>query len=141
MLLQECLFVFSFSSLHYSFRFSSEMGDRKSRCFNNVGSSISSGKSRNISESLDSNEVNDQGAAGRDGFTRSKWTSSFRRLLGRKSKNKFDRSLDISKTDEPRWTYIYIVSRQEFTLQIHSPIHLPLSWRVLRKKRYLFEMK
>lgn len=82
--------------------FSSEMGDRKSRCFNNAGSSISSGKSRNISESLDSNEVNDQSMAGRDGLTRSRWTSSFRRLLGRKSKNKLDRSLDISKTDEPR---------------------------------------
>lgn len=94
--------AFSFSSLHYQFRFSSEMGDRRSRCFDNVSSSISSGKSRNISESLDSNEVHDQGAAGRDGFTPSRWTSSFRRLLGRKSKNKFDRSLDISKTDESR---------------------------------------
>lgn len=64
--------AFSFSSLHYQFRFSSEMGDRRSRCFDNVGSSISSGKSRNISESLDSNEIDDQGAAGRDGFTRSR---------------------------------------------------------------------
>ncbi|KAM0730204.1 hypothetical protein ACS0PU_004081 [Formica fusca] len=82
--------------------FSSEMGDRRSRCFDNVGNNISSGKSRNMSESLDSNEVDDQGAAGRDGFTRSRWTSSFRRLLGRKSKNKLDRSLDISKTDESR---------------------------------------
>ncbi|XP_011635431.1 uncharacterized protein LOC105426063 isoform X2 [Pogonomyrmex barbatus] len=69
--------------------FSSEIGDRRSRCYDNVGSSTSSssGKSRNVSESLDSNEVDDQNASGRDGLTRSRWTSSFRRLLGRKSKN------------------------------------------------------
>lgn len=84
--------------------FSSEIGDRKSRCFENVGSSTSSSssKSRNISESLDSNEIDDQGASGRDGFIRSRWTSSFRRLLGRKSKSKLDRSSGTSKTDEPQ---------------------------------------
>ncbi|XP_011866515.1 PREDICTED: uncharacterized protein LOC105561283 isoform X2 [Vollenhovia emeryi] len=84
--------------------FSSEIGDRRSRCFDNVGSSTSSssGKSRNISESLDSNEIDDQGASGRDGLIRSRWTSSFRRLLGRKSKSKLDRSSGTSKTDEPQ---------------------------------------
>lgn len=83
--------------------FSSEIGDRRSRCFDNVGSSTSSssGKSRNISESLHSNEIGDQGASGRDGLIRSRWTSSFRRLLGRKSKSKLDRSSGTSKTDEP----------------------------------------
>ncbi|XP_020288013.1 uncharacterized protein LOC109856776 isoform X2 [Pseudomyrmex gracilis] len=76
--------------------FSSEIGDRRSRCFDN-----SSGKSRNMSESLDGNE-DDQGASGRDGLTRSRWTSSFRRLLGRKSKSKLDRFSGTGKTDEPR---------------------------------------
>ncbi|TGZ52558.1 Reticulocyte-binding protein 2-like protein [Temnothorax longispinosus] len=82
--------------------FSSEIGDRRSRCFDNVASSTSSssGKSRNVSESLDSNEINDQGASGRDGLTRSRWTSSFRRLLGRKSRS--NRSSGTSKTDEPQ---------------------------------------
>lgn len=90
---------------YYLFRFSSEIGDRRSRCFDNVASSTSSssGKSRNISESLDSNEIDDQGVSGRDGLTRSRWTSSFRRLLGRKSKSKLDRSSETSKTDEPQW--------------------------------------
>lgn len=76
------------------FRFSSEIGDRRSRCFDN-----SSGKSRNMSESLDGND-DDQGASGRDGLTRSRWTSSFRRLLGRKSKSKLDRFSGAGKTDE-----------------------------------------
>lgn len=83
--------------------FSSEIGDRRSRCFDNVGSSTSSSssKSRNISELLDSNEIDDQAANGREsGFTRSRWTSSFRRLLGRKSKSKLDRSSGTRKTDE-----------------------------------------
>ncbi|XP_077281907.1 uncharacterized protein LOC143908271 isoform X1 [Temnothorax americanus] len=82
--------------------FSSEIGDRRSRCFDNVASSTSSssGKSRNVSESLDSNEIDDQGASGRDGLTRSRWTSSFRRLLGRKSRS--NRSSGTSKTDEPQ---------------------------------------
>ncbi|KAL0112961.1 hypothetical protein PUN28_012305 [Cardiocondyla obscurior] len=82
--------------------FSSEIGDRRSRCFDNIGSSTSSssGKSRNISESLDCNEIDDQGTSGRDGLARSRWTSSFRRLLGRKSKGKLDRSSGTSKTDE-----------------------------------------
>ncbi|EZA60208.1 Reticulocyte-binding protein 2-like protein a [Ooceraea biroi] len=85
--------------------FSSEIGDRRSRCFENIASSTSSssGKSRNISESLDSNEVDDQGGVvGRDGLVRSRWTSSFRRLLGRKPKSKLDRSAGPSKTDESR---------------------------------------
>ncbi|XP_012539372.1 uncharacterized protein LOC105838386 isoform X2 [Monomorium pharaonis] len=83
--------------------FSSEMGDRRSRCFDNVGSSTSSSssKSRNISESLDSSEIDGKGASGREnGFNRSRWTSSFRRLLGRKSKSKLDHSSGTSKTDE-----------------------------------------
>lgn len=85
--------------------FSSEIGDRRSRCFDNVGSSTSSssGKSKNISESLDGNEIGgDQDASGRDGLNRSRWTSSFRRLLGRKPKSKLDRSSGTSKTDEPQ---------------------------------------
>ncbi|XP_012226844.1 uncharacterized protein [Linepithema humile] len=65
------------------------------------GIGSSSGKSRTISESLDGNEVDDQEAAGREGLSRSRWTSSFRRLLGRKSKAKLDCS-GTSKTDESR---------------------------------------
>ncbi|XP_071650022.1 uncharacterized protein [Temnothorax longispinosus] len=74
--------------------FSSKIGNRRSQCFDNVDSSTSgsSGKSRNISESLDSNKIGDQSASGRDGLIRSGWSSSFHKLLGRKSKNKLDRS-------------------------------------------------
>ncbi|XP_014613878.1 PREDICTED: uncharacterized protein LOC106792176 [Polistes canadensis] len=72
--------------------FSSEIGDRRSRCFENGCSSASSStgsKSRKISESFSSSEPDDQGTSGGGGgFTRSKWTSSFRRLLGRKLKSK-----------------------------------------------------
>ncbi|CAL7933562.1 unnamed protein product [Xylocopa violacea] len=73
--------------------FSSEIGDRRSRCYENGGSSTSSssGKSRKISESLSCSEPDEQSTAG---FTRSRWTSSFRKLLGRKPKTKatLDRS-------------------------------------------------
>ena len=67
--------------------FSSEIGDRRSRCYENGGSSTSSssGKSRKISESLSCSEADEQSAPG---LTRSRWTSSFRKLLGRKPKNK-----------------------------------------------------
>ncbi|XP_047356506.1 mucin-21-like [Vespa velutina] len=87
--------------------FSSEVGDRRSRCFENGCSSTSSSsgcsKTRKISESLSCSEPDDQGTMGRGGgssggggsggrggggFTRSKWTSSFRKLLGRKLKSK-----------------------------------------------------
>ncbi|XP_035730742.1 keratin, type II cytoskeletal 1-like [Vespa mandarinia] len=89
--------------------FSSEVGDRRSRCFENGCSSTSSSsgcsKTRKISESLSCSEPDDQGTVGRGGggsgsgggrggggggggFTRSKWTSSFRKLLGRKLKSK-----------------------------------------------------
>lgn len=71
----------------FDFRFSSEIGDRRSRCYENGGSSTSSssGKSRKISESLSCSEPDDHGTGG---FTRSRWTSSFRKLLGRRSKTK-----------------------------------------------------
>ncbi|EFN76440.1 hypothetical protein EAI_09065 [Harpegnathos saltator] len=88
--------------------FSSEIGDRRSQYFENVSSSTSSGsdKSRKISDSLDCNEADDHErttTAGASGFNRgSKWTSSFRRLLGRKSKGKSDCSSQTSKTDKPR---------------------------------------
>ncbi|XP_076171157.1 uncharacterized protein LOC143148578 isoform X1 [Ptiloglossa arizonensis] len=67
--------------------FSSEIGDRRSRCYENGGSSTSSssGKSRKISESLSCSEPDEQSTAG---FNRSRWTSSFRKLLGRKPKTK-----------------------------------------------------
>ncbi|XP_078043162.1 uncharacterized protein LOC144473285 isoform X1 [Augochlora pura] len=67
--------------------FSSEIGDRRSRCYENGGSSTSSssGKSRKISESLSCSEPDEQSTTA---FTRSRWTSSFRKLLGRKSKSK-----------------------------------------------------
>ncbi|KOC61574.1 hypothetical protein WH47_05178 [Habropoda laboriosa] len=67
--------------------FSSEIGDRRSRCYENGGSSTSSssGKSRKISESLSCSEPDEQSTTG---FTRSRWTSSFRKLLGRKPKTK-----------------------------------------------------
>ncbi|XP_076248630.1 uncharacterized protein LOC143188311 isoform X2 [Calliopsis andreniformis] len=67
--------------------FSSEIGDRRSRCYENGGSSTSSssGKSRKISESLSCNEPEEHNTPG---FTRSRWTSSFRKLLGRKPKTK-----------------------------------------------------
>ncbi|XP_053971178.1 uncharacterized protein LOC128872470 isoform X1 [Hylaeus volcanicus] len=67
--------------------FSSEIGDRRSRCYENGGSSTSSssGKSRKISESLSCSEPDEQSTAG---FSRSRWTSSFRKLLGRKPKAK-----------------------------------------------------
>ncbi|XP_029043976.1 uncharacterized protein LOC114876543 isoform X1 [Osmia bicornis bicornis] len=67
--------------------FSSEIGDRRSRCYENGGSSTSSssGKSRKISESLSCSEPDEQSTGG---FTRSRWTSSFRKLLGRKPKTK-----------------------------------------------------
>ncbi|KAF7394645.1 hypothetical protein HZH66_007819 [Vespula vulgaris] len=82
--------------------FSSEVGDRRSRCFENGCSSTSSSsgcsKTRKISESLSCSEPDDQGTVGGGGggggggsgggFTRSKWTSSFRKLLGRKLKSK-----------------------------------------------------
>lgn len=71
--------------------FSSEIGERRSRCFLENGCSStttsSSGKSRKISESLSCSEPDDQGTVG-GGFTRSKWTSSFRKLLGRRLKAK-----------------------------------------------------
>ncbi|KAI4493257.1 hypothetical protein M0802_009545 [Mischocyttarus mexicanus] len=75
--------------------FSSEIGDRRSRCFENGCSSTTSSstgsKSRKISESFSSSEPDDQGtSSGGGGLTRSKWTSSFRRLLGRKLKSKQD---------------------------------------------------
>ncbi|XP_014486118.1 PREDICTED: uncharacterized protein LOC106750338 [Dinoponera quadriceps] len=84
--------------------FSSEIGDRRSQYFENVSSSTSSGsdKSRKISDSLDCNE-GDERIAGGSGFSRgTKWTSSLRRLLGRKSKSKSDCSSRTSKTDKPR---------------------------------------
>ncbi|XP_015127235.1 uncharacterized protein LOC107048540 isoform X1 [Diachasma alloeum] len=59
--------------------FSSEIGDRRSRSYEPGGSS------RKISESS-SSEADAQRTAAT--FTRSKWTSSFRRLLGKKSKAK-----------------------------------------------------
>ncbi|KAK1118640.1 hypothetical protein K0M31_014945 [Melipona bicolor] len=67
--------------------FSSEIGDRRSRCYENGGSSTSSssGKSRKISESLSCSEPDEQSTTG---FSRSRWTSSFRKLLGRKPKTK-----------------------------------------------------
>ncbi|XP_031828332.1 uncharacterized protein LOC116425155 isoform X2 [Nomia melanderi] len=67
--------------------FSSEIGDRRSRCYENGGSSTSSssGKSRKISESLSCSEPDEQSTPA---FTRSRWTSSFRKLLGRKPKCK-----------------------------------------------------
>ncbi|XP_060832954.1 myosin-7B-like isoform X3 [Bombus pascuorum] len=67
--------------------FSSEIGDRRSRCYENGGSSTSSssGKSRKISESLSCSEPDEQRTTG---FSRSRWTSSFRKLLGRKPKTK-----------------------------------------------------
>nr|XP_012153005.1 PREDICTED: uncharacterized protein LOC100874912 isoform X3 [Megachile rotundata] len=67
--------------------FSSEIGDRRSRCYENGGSSTSSssGKSRKISESLSCSEPDEQSTGG---FSRSRWTSSFRKLLGRKPKTK-----------------------------------------------------
>lgn len=58
-------------------RFSSEQGDRRSRSYECGGSS------RKMSESSSTEE-----AQRNTGFTRSRWTSSFRKLLGRKSKNK-----------------------------------------------------
>ncbi|XP_015609235.1 uncharacterized protein LOC107274520 isoform X2 [Cephus cinctus] len=58
--------------------FSSETGDRRSRSYEGGGSS------RKISESS-SSELDGSRAGG---FTRSRWTSSFRKLLGRKSKAK-----------------------------------------------------
>ncbi|XP_011495535.1 PREDICTED: coiled-coil domain-containing protein 57-like [Ceratosolen solmsi marchali] len=62
--------------------FSSETGDRRSRSYE-CGNS-----SRKISESS-SSEPGDAASAQRLGtFTRSRWTSSFRKLLGRKSKAK-----------------------------------------------------
>lgn len=68
--------------------FSSEIGDRRSRCYENGGSSTSSssGKSRKISESLSCSEPDEQQSAA--AFMRSRWTSSFRKLLGRKPKSK-----------------------------------------------------
>lgn len=70
--------------------FSSEIGDRRSRCYENGGSSTSSssGKSRKISESLSCGAPDEHGTSGSSGLTRSRWTSSFRKLLGRKPKNK-----------------------------------------------------
>ncbi|KAG6799661.1 hypothetical protein HZU73_05042 [Apis mellifera caucasica] len=67
--------------------FSSEIGDRRSRCYENGGSSTSSssGKSRKISESLSCSEPDEQSTTA---LTRSRWTSSFRKLLGRKPKTK-----------------------------------------------------
>lgn len=121
-----------FSHLYCLFRFSSEIGDRRSRCFDNVGSSTSSssGKSRNISESLDSNEIDNQVASGRDGLIRSRWTSSFRRLLGRKSKSKLDRSSGTSKTDETQW----IICTETKTRYISRP---PSFSKPLRKNSVL----
>ena len=58
-------------------RFSSEQGDRRSRSYECGGSS------RKISESSSTEEP-----PRKAGITRSRWTSSFRKLLGRKSKNK-----------------------------------------------------
>ncbi|XP_034941560.1 uncharacterized protein [Chelonus insularis] len=62
--------------------FSSEIGDRRSRRSYEVG-----GSSRKISESSSDADVMGQRAIPST-FTRSKWTSSFRKLLGRKSKAK-----------------------------------------------------
>ncbi|XP_046409837.1 uncharacterized protein LOC124174611 [Neodiprion fabricii] len=59
--------------------FSSEMGDRRSRSYEGGNNS------RKISESS-SNEP--EGPRNGGGFNRSRWTSSFRKLLGRKSKAK-----------------------------------------------------
>ncbi|XP_066586716.1 inner centromere protein-like [Prorops nasuta] len=76
--------------------FSSEVGDRRSRNYENgarPGGGFSSGaSSRKVSESLSGGEAAEHSTPG--GFSRSKWTSSFRRLLGRtlKPKSLSDRS-------------------------------------------------
>lgn len=56
--------------------FSSEIGDRRSRSYETGGSS------RKISDSC--SETNDGQQQNSGTFNRTKWTSSFRRLLGRK---------------------------------------------------------
>ncbi|KAH0534839.1 filament-like plant protein 2 isoform X1 [Cotesia glomerata] len=63
--------------------FSSEIGDRRSRRSYEVD-----GASRKISESSTSEPDALMGQRSGTTFTRSKWTSSFRKLLGRKSKAK-----------------------------------------------------
>ncbi|XP_057333721.1 uncharacterized protein LOC130672927 isoform X2 [Microplitis mediator] len=63
--------------------FSSEVGDRRSRRSYEVD-----GSSRKISESSNSEHDGLMGQRPGNAFTRSKWTSSFRKLLGRKSKAK-----------------------------------------------------
>ena len=60
------------------YRFSSENGDRRSRSYECGGSS------RKISESSSSEDAQQR----HPGLSRSRWTSSFRKLLGRKSKAK-----------------------------------------------------